>query len=27
LIEEVWESIAQEDNWQPFYDLVAQLQA
>jgi serine/tyrosine/threonine adenylyltransferase len=27
LIEEVWESIAQEDNWQPFYDLVAKLQA
>ncbi len=25
LIEEVWESIAQEDNWQPFYDLVAEL--
>jgi serine/tyrosine/threonine adenylyltransferase len=27
LIEEVWDSIAQEDNWQPFYDLVAKLQA
>jgi serine/tyrosine/threonine adenylyltransferase len=27
LIEEVWESIVQEDNWQPFYDLVAKLQA
>jgi serine/tyrosine/threonine adenylyltransferase len=27
LIEEVWESIVQADNWQPFYDLVAKLQA
>jgi serine/tyrosine/threonine adenylyltransferase len=27
LIEEVWEPIAQEDNWQPFYDLVSNLQA
>jgi serine/tyrosine/threonine adenylyltransferase len=27
LIEEVWDSITQEDNWQPFYDLVARLQA
>jgi serine/tyrosine/threonine adenylyltransferase len=25
LIEDVWDSIAQEDNWQPFYDLVARL--
>ncbi|MEA5420556.1 YdiU family protein [Spirulina sp. CCNP1310] len=26
VIESVWEAIAQEDNWQPFQDLVAQLQ-
>lgn len=25
VIESVWEPIAQEDNWQPFYDLLAQL--
>jgi uncharacterized protein YdiU (UPF0061 family) len=25
-IESVWEAIAQEDNWQPFYDLVRRLQ-
>jgi serine/tyrosine/threonine adenylyltransferase len=27
LIEQIWDSIAQEDNWQPFYDLVTRLQA
>ena len=27
VIEEVWEAIAQEDNWEPFYDLVRRLQA
>lgn len=26
LIETVWEAIANEDNWQPFYDLVERLQ-
>jgi serine/tyrosine/threonine adenylyltransferase len=26
LIENVWDAIALEDNWQPFYDLVHQLQ-
>jgi serine/tyrosine/threonine adenylyltransferase len=26
LIENVWDAIALEDNWQPFYDLVKQLQ-
>jgi uncharacterized protein YdiU (UPF0061 family) len=24
-IEAVWEPIAQEDNWQPFYDLLDQI--
>ncbi len=27
LIEEVWKAIDQEDNWQPFYELVGKLQA
>jgi uncharacterized protein YdiU (UPF0061 family) len=27
VIESVWEPIAQEDNWQPFYDLVKQIQS
>jgi uncharacterized protein YdiU (UPF0061 family) len=27
VIEEVWEAIAQEDNWEPFYHLVRRLQA
>jgi uncharacterized protein YdiU (UPF0061 family) len=27
LIEEVWEAIAGEDNWQPFYELVRRIQA
>jgi uncharacterized protein YdiU (UPF0061 family) len=26
VIEEVWDAIAQEDNWQPFYNLVQRLQ-
>jgi uncharacterized protein YdiU (UPF0061 family) len=26
VIEEVWEAISQEDNWQPFYELVNRLQ-
>jgi serine/tyrosine/threonine adenylyltransferase len=26
VIEETWEAIVQEDNWQPFYDLVKRLQ-
>ncbi|WP_016952328.1 YdiU family protein [Anabaena sp. PCC 7108] len=26
VIESIWEPIAQEDNWQPFYDLVQQFQ-
>ncbi|WP_071189304.1 YdiU family protein [Trichormus sp. NMC-1] len=26
VIESIWEPIAQEDNWQPFYDLVQQVQ-
>jgi serine/tyrosine/threonine adenylyltransferase len=25
-IEAVWESIAQDDNWQPFYDLLDRIQ-
>jgi uncharacterized protein YdiU (UPF0061 family) len=27
VIEAIWEPITQEDNWQPFYDLVKQIQA
>jgi uncharacterized protein YdiU (UPF0061 family) len=27
VIESAWESIAQEDNWQPFYDLLQKLQS
>lgn len=27
VIEEVWEAIAQEDNWEPFYTLLKQIQA
>ncbi len=27
VIESVWEAIAQEDNWQPFYELVGKLQS
>jgi uncharacterized protein YdiU (UPF0061 family) len=27
VIEEVWEQIAQEDNWQPFYDLLKDIQS
>ncbi len=27
LIEEVWEAIAQEDNWEPFYELLKRIQA
>lgn len=27
IIESVWEPIAQEDNWQPFYDLIAKIQS
>ena len=27
VIEEVWEAIAQEDNWQPFYELLKRIQA
>jgi uncharacterized protein YdiU (UPF0061 family) len=27
VIEEVWEPIIQEDNWQPFYDLVKTIQS
>ncbi|MEW6493907.1 MAG: protein adenylyltransferase SelO family protein, partial [Cyanobacteriota bacterium] len=26
VIEDVWNAIAQEDNWQPFYELVSRLQ-
>src|SRR4028118_2261839 len=27
VIEEVWEAIAQDDNWQPFYELLKRIQA
>lgn len=27
VIEEVWEAIAQEDNWEPFYELLKRIQA
>ncbi|PHM10096.1 protein adenylyltransferase SelO [Nostoc sp. 'Peltigera malacea cyanobiont' DB3992] len=27
VIESIWESIAQEDNWQPFYDLIKAIQS
>jgi uncharacterized protein YdiU (UPF0061 family) len=27
IIESVWEPIAQEDNWQPFNDLVQKIQS
>jgi uncharacterized protein YdiU (UPF0061 family) len=26
VIEEVWNAIAQEDNWQPFYQLLKRIQ-
>lgn len=27
VIESAWESIVQEDNWQPFYDLIKEIQS
>jgi uncharacterized protein YdiU (UPF0061 family) len=26
VIEEVWDAIAQDDNWQPFYELLKRIQ-